>query len=44
MKTTPNQLKRYIDSALGREKADLVIKNVRIFHLTDGTIEMQISP
>ena len=36
---TPAQLKRYIDSALGKVKADLVIKNVRIFHLTDGTVE-----
>lgn len=36
---TPVQLKKYIDSALGKINADLVIKNVRIFHLTDGSVE-----
>ena len=31
--------KDLIDCALGRKSADLVISNVKIFHLTDGSTE-----
>ena len=31
--------KNLIDCALGRKPADLVISNVRVFHLTDGSTE-----
>lgn len=33
------RLERRIDQALGREKADLVIKNVRLLNVADGSLE-----
>ncbi len=34
-----NQKKRLIDCALGKIEADLIIKDVTVFHLTDGSLE-----
>ena len=35
----PSIKKDFIDCALGRKTADLVITNVKVFHLTDGSTE-----
>lgn len=39
MKESAAQKKRLIDCALGNLEADLIISNVTVFHLTDGSFE-----
>lgn len=39
MTTSIERKKRLIDCALGKTEADLIIANVNVFHLTDGSLE-----
>ena len=39
MQSSAEQKKRLIDCALGKTEADLIITNVNVFHLTDGSLE-----
>ena len=36
---TTEKLKKLVAQAMGVEKADLAIRNVKIFHMTDGSVE-----